>query len=253
MQERLRSENSEDYLQMNKKHWDVWGKRYRVKQADRLEQIRNGEPYLEKIEPKLAPYLANIKGKRVIVPQFGDGLVMLACAKKGAEVTGVDLSAEQIRLAKDAAAYCSVKVELVEADWQNLPKTVARDYFDLVVTECGIFCWIQKPEAWMENAFRVLKKGGRLVVSDFHPISVIAEENDGKVTFKKSYFDQRPEVYQPSEDAPPAVEFLWKLSDIINAAIHTGFQIESVDEYYTEQGTKKTPILPTDFILVARK
>jgi len=102
----------------------------------------------------------------VIVFQFGDGLVMLACAKKGAIVTGVDFSSEQIRLARKAAKYCGVDVKLVEADCQNLPQSVPTDYFDLVVTECGIFCWIQNLEAWMKNAYKVLKKNGRLAVSD---------------------------------------------------------------------------------------
>jgi len=56
--------NSEDYIQMNKKHWNVWGKRYRSKQAERLKKIQEGGPYVEKIEPKLAPYLRNIKERK---------------------------------------------------------------------------------------------------------------------------------------------------------------------------------------------
>ncbi|HVP26792.1 MAG TPA: class I SAM-dependent methyltransferase [Candidatus Bathyarchaeia archaeon] len=238
---------------MNKKHWNTWAKRDWRYKTCRLKHIRDGEPYIEKFEPKLAPYLRNIKGKKVIVFQFGDGLVMLACAKKGATVTGVDFSSEQIRLARKAAEYCGVNVKLVEADCQNLPKTAPRNYFDLVVTECGIFCWIQNPETWMKNACEVLKKNGKLAVSDFHPISVISEEKDGKITFKKSYFDQCPEEYKPEKDVPTAVLFLWKLSDIINAAIRAGFQIEYVEEYYAEQEDKKVPILPTDFLLVAKK
>lgn len=55
------------------------------------------------------------------------------------------------------------------------------------------------------------------------------------------------------KDAPPATEFLWKLSDIINAAIHAGFQINHVEEYYVEQKPGKVPLLPTDFLLVATK
>lgn len=88
---------------------------------------------------KTGPYLKHIKGKRIIVPQFGDSLAMLACAKKGAIVTGVDLSSEQVRLARKAAKYIGVDVELVEADWQDLPRSISKNYFDLVVTECGIF------------------------------------------------------------------------------------------------------------------
>jgi hypothetical protein len=52
---------------------------------------------------------------------------------------------------------------------------------------------------------------------------------------------------------PPAVEFHWKLSDIVNAAIRAGFRIERLEEFWVEHEDKKTPLLPTDFLLVAAK
>jgi ubiquinone/menaquinone biosynthesis C-methylase UbiE len=254
----LRHEGSGNYLQTNRKHWDVIAARGRQKKAAFLEQIRDGAPYLEEVEPKIAPYLKDIKGKNIIVLQFGDGLVMLACAKNGAVVTGVDFSREQVRLAREAAAYCGVDVRLVEADCQNLPENVAKNHFDFAVAECGIFIWTKNLDAWMRSAYRVLRIGGKLVVSDFHPLSIIAEEKNRSVAFRKSYFDQGAKTYEPEfwgdeENAPPAVEFLWKLSDIINAAIQAGFKINRVEEYYVEQKTEGVPLLPTDFLLVATK
>jgi SAM-dependent methyltransferase len=247
-------ENLEVYTKVNKKHWNVWAKRDWPYKKERLKQIRNGGPFIEEVEPKLAPYLKNIQGKKVLVPQFGDGLVMLVCAKKGATVTGVDLSSAQIQLAKEASAYCGVHVNLLEGDIQKLPRDVPNDYFDIAVTECGIFGWIGNLDAWMSNVYRVLKNGGKLIVSDFHPLSVIAEEKKGKVTFKRSYFDQGPKIVRPKKDVPPAVEFVWKLSDVINAAICAGFRIECVEEYYVKQARRrKAPFLPTDFLLAATK
>jgi len=255
---KVRPEGPRNYLRVNKKHWDAIATRDKPKKAILLKQIRDGCPYLERVEPKIAPYLKDIKGKRIIVLQFGDGLVMLACAKKGAVITGVDFSSEQVRLAKEDAAYCGVDVRMVEADCQNFPKSVPNDHFDFAVAECGIFVWIKNPDAWMRSAYRVLRSCGKLIVSDFHPLSIIAEEKDGSVTFRKSYFDQHPQTYEPKfwgdeETVPQAVEFLWKLSDIINAAIRAGFQINCIEEYYVEQENKRVPLLPTDFLLVATK
>jgi len=238
---------------MNKQYWDAIATRDWAKKAELRKQIRDGLPYLERMEPKMDPYLKDLSGKKAIVLQFGDGLVLLACAKKGAIVTGVDLSGEQVRLAKKGAAYCGVNVKLVEADCQNLPKSIPNNHFDLAVAECGVFIWIENIEAWMRNAYRVLKSGGKLIVSDFHPLSIIAEETDGAVTFRKSYFDQRPEVRQPEENDPPTVEFLRKFSDVINATIQAGFYIARVEEYYVEQKAKDVPVIPTDFLLVATK
>ena len=245
-------EGSRDYIRVNKRHWNAIAKRDQSRKAEMLKQIRDGAPYLEKWEPKIASYLKDIKGKKIIVPQFGDGLVMLACAKKGAIVTGVDFSSEQIRLVREAAAYCSVNVNLVEADWQNLPESVPNNYFDLAVTECGIFIWTKNLDAWVRNACRVLKNDSKLILSDFHLISMIAELKDGKVTFRRSYFDQSPEVCQSEENAPPSIEFRWKLSDIINATIQAGFRVNRVEEFYIEE-TAGIPFIPNNFLLVATK
>jgi SAM-dependent methyltransferase len=239
---------------MNKRHWNAIAQRDRASKMEMFRLIKEDvTSYFEKWEPKLARYLKHVKGKKIIVPQFGDGLVMLACAKKGAIVTGVDFSSEQILFAREAAEYCGVRVNLVEADWQNLPKSIPNNYFDLVVAECGIFIWIADLDSWMKNAFKVLKKYGKLIVSDFHPLSIIAEEKDGKITFRRSYFDQSPEICETEGDIPPSVEFRWKLSDIINAAIHAGFRIDYVEEYYIEQENKQPPFLPTDFLIAATK
>ncbi len=244
-----------DYLRVNKRHWDAIAKRDRTEKADMLRQIRDDTPYLEKWEPKLGPYLKHIKGKKIIVPQFGDGLVMLACAKKGAIVTGVDLSSEQVRSARKAAEYCGVTVELVEADWQNLPESIPNDHFDLVVTECGIFIWINDLDAWMKNAYRVLRNRGKLVVTDFHPFSIITEQVKGEIVVKKSYFDQGHGIENllSEENEPPAIEFLWKLSDIINAAINAGFRIDRVEEFYVEPKVRWIRLVPTDFLIAASK
>jgi ubiquinone/menaquinone biosynthesis C-methylase UbiE len=241
-----------DYLGVNKKHWNAIANRDRAQKADMYKQIRDDAPYLETWEPKLGPYLKDTKGKKIIVPQFGDGLVMLACAKKGAIVTGVDLSDEQVRLARKAAEYCGVNVELVEADWQNLLKSIRNDHFDLVITECGIFNWIQKLEAWMKNAYNVLKNRGTLIVTDFHPFSIITEFKDGNLAFRKSYFDQKPEVWKPETDVPPAIEFLWKLSDVVNSAIQAGFRVDHLEEFYVDE-PDGVPLIPNNFLLVATK
>jgi len=250
----MKPESDLDYVQVNKKHWNSAHQHYNPERAKYLKLIKTGYPYLEQVEPKIGPYLRKIKGKKIIVPQFGDGLLFLACAKKGASVTGVDISSEQIRLAKEGARYCGVDVVLIEADWQRLPETVPKNSFDIAVTECGIFIWIKSLDAWMKNTYRVLRKGGRLIVSDFHPLSLCTEnkQNGGPVVFTRSYFDQQPRVRR-EKGVPPSIEFTWKLSDIVNAAIDAGFHIDHVEEYYVKEKAGRIPMIPTDFLIAATK
>jgi lipopolysaccharide biosynthesis glycosyltransferase len=101
----------------------------------------------------------------------------------------------------------------------------------------------------------VLKKNGRLVVTDFHPLSLIAEEKEGKTTIERSYFNQGcPINHLASEnDEQPSNEFLWKLSDIVNASIKSGFRLDYLEEFYVKGESGKVPLIPTDFLLVATK
>jgi len=250
----MKPENDLDYVQVNKKHWNSAYQHYNPERAKYLKLIKAGYPYLKKIEPKIEPYLRKIKGKKIIVPQFGDGLLLLACAKKGAMVTGVDISSEQVRLAKEGAKCCGVDVVLIEADWQRLPKTVPNNSFDIVVSECGIFIWIKCLDAWMKNAYRVLRKAGRLIVSDFHPLSMCTKDqrNRESVILTRSYFNQQPRIHH-EKGVPPSIEFTWKLSDIINAAIDAGFHIDHIEEYYVKEKARRTPMVPTDLLIVATK
>jgi SAM-dependent methyltransferase len=251
----MKAERDPDYLEVNKKHWDITAKRNYPEKAEFLRWIRDNEPYLEKIEPKIFPYLQKIKGKKIIVPQFGDALALLACAKRGAIVTGVDFSSEQVRLARESAKYCKVNVTLVKADWEHLPKSVPINYFHFAVAECGIFVWMKNLDAWMKNAYRVLRTGGRLVVTDFHPFELITEQKEGKTVVKRSYFDQCQAINHlaSSKDAPPSAEFLWKLSDIVNAAIAAGLRIDRIEEFCYREKTVKAALVPTDFLIVATK
>jgi ubiquinone/menaquinone biosynthesis C-methylase UbiE len=247
-----------DYIRMNKRHWDaIATKNWAKKRAELPDIVRDPDSYLKRIEPYLHPYLEDVKGKRVIVLQFGDAHVMMACALKGAEVTGVDLSSEQVRLAGKAAEICGVDVKLVEADCQNLPDSIPSSYFDYAVAECGIFIWIADLHAWMRNANRVLKRGGRLLAQDFHPISLVAKDwrakiEDGIVAFRKSYLDQSPETYHREDNTPPAVEFTWKISDVINAAIDAGFQIDRLEEFY-DRPEESLNLIPNVYLLAATK
>jgi len=245
-------------VEINRKHWEAIAKRNEPQKAEYLNLIRDDHQYLEKIEPKIFPYLQKIQGKRIIVPQFGDALVLLACARRGANVTGVDLSREQIRLAKKEAKYCHVKATLIEADWQNLPESVPDNYYDLAVAECGIFIWIEHLDAWMKSTHRVLKTNGKMIVTDFHPFNLITGQERGRIVVKRSYFCQGHPINHLASDAseknaPQSAEFLWKLSDIINAAIEAGFQINRIEEFRVKQTAEAVSLVPTDFLLVATK
>jgi len=83
----------------------------------------------------------------------------------GCNVTGISLVPRQIELCKQNAAKHKVedKVTFMEMDYHNL--SFADESFD-VVWALESFCYGQPKSKVIQEAFRVLKKGGRLIIVD---------------------------------------------------------------------------------------
>jgi len=245
-------------VEINKRHWDtVAGQDWSAKRDEYTSIARDPDLYLREHEFMLYPYLEGVCGSRVIVLQFGSAHVLLACALKGARVTGVDISSTNVRLARKALRLCHATARLVEADCQNLPPSIPRSYYDFAVAECGVLIWISDLGAWMRNAHAVLRDEGVLLVQDFHPVSCIARDfrvkagGDRTVILERSYLDQSPKYLEP-EGRPPCVNFTWRLSDVLNAAIDAGFAVRRLEEFY-DRPDEESNLIPNKYLLVASK
>jgi ubiquinone/menaquinone biosynthesis C-methylase UbiE len=85
----------------------------------------------------------------------GTGCDLLQFVKHGAKATGIDVTSEHLRLARERLAG---RATILEADATNLPfEDGSLDY----VYSHGVLMTIDKPADVVKEVFRVLKPGGR--------------------------------------------------------------------------------------------
>jgi SAM-dependent methyltransferase len=129
---------------------------------DALREADDCEPYA--ISDAIHGYSAS-KGLKVLDVGCGNGYVLYQYARHGAEVTGVDLTQTAIELSRKRFALGGLSGQFREVDGNNLP--FPGDHFDIVCS-MGVLHHISNPQPMVNEMFRVLKPGGRLIVMLYH-------------------------------------------------------------------------------------
>lgn len=107
-------------------------------------------------------------GKRVLEVGCGAGTDLVRFAKGGAIVTGVDLSASAIELARANFAQQGLTGDLREADAEALP--FSDETFDFVYAH-GVVQYTANDRALVNECRRVLKTGGTAVFQVYNRVS----------------------------------------------------------------------------------
>ncbi|ARD49535.1 class I SAM-dependent methyltransferase [Sporosarcina sp. P33] len=132
------------------------------------DELMNDIPYDAYVE-LLDLASAGVFGKKVLDIGCGTGLLSAMLAKKGAKVTGVDLSADMLEVAAHRAQSLSLDIEFIEQPMQQLD---VGDTFDAAVISIDSLNYVIR-QADVEETFRriysALNKGGVLLF-DVHSL-----------------------------------------------------------------------------------
>ena len=104
----------------------------------------------------LQSLLGNIREKRVLDLGCNVGIIANLLVEKGAEVTGVDISAPTLNLGHNFHQ----RVTFIRADAQNLP--FKENSFDRVIC-IEVLEHVPKPQHLIDRALQVLKPGGSFI------------------------------------------------------------------------------------------
>src|SRR4051794_27465855 len=155
-----------DPVDTNRRYWNALADVHGQDAYYDSEALIAGESSLrDDEEAAVREAVGDVAGLDVVHIQCHIAHDSISLARRGARVTGVDLSPVALAKARDLAERCGVQLELVEGDAAALPSTL-HGRFDLAYATIGVLCWIGDLGAWMRSAHAVLRPGGRLLLQD---------------------------------------------------------------------------------------
>ncbi len=164
--------------------------------------------------------LGDVSGKDVIELGCGTAYFGAWLAKRGARVTGVDITPAQLETARRCSAETGIEMELIEANAEEVP--LPDESFDLAISEYGASIWCD-PYKWIPEAARLLRPGGELVFLCNSTLSILCSPDTGKVVERLA----RPQFGMHRFEWPEddGVDFHIQHSDWIRLLRENGFEI----------------------------
>lgn len=172
----------------------------------------------------LVKFAGIVSGETVLDVGTGTGVVAITAARIGAQVTGLDLTAELLEHARENSRISQQEqIVWTEGDAESLPYPDAS--FDVVVSQFG-HMFAPRPEVAVREMRRVLKPGGRIAFATWPPEHLV-----GRVFA----FVGRHSPPMPAGAAPPP---LWGNPAIITERLAAGF-----DSPFFERGVMRASAL----------
>ncbi len=223
----------QEYFDANKQLWNQRTVVHKDSSFYNLAGFKNGETVLTPIELN---ELKNVSGKTMLHLQCHFGMDSLDWARRGAFVTGIDLSDIAISEAKKLNNELNLNAKFVCSNVYDLREQLDAK-FDIVFTSYGTIGWLPDLDKWAAIVSHYLKLGGLFYIAEFHPVLWMFDDD---FTHIKFHYDNREIIATESEgtytdrNAPVSgKEYSWNhsISEVLNALINAGLKIEFFNEY----------------------
>ena len=249
----------EDYSALHKKAWEFDAYQFWVRTSGTpAERAARDRADPRRMLKQHAAYFESFAGVRVANICGSCGKKAIPLALLGAEVTIFDISEDNRRYALETAEAAGVSIDFEVCDIMKIDLDRYAGRFDVVFMEGGVLHYFHDIGAFMEIMNRLLRPGGRLICSDFHPFTKIMDALQlGQPTM--SYFST--EVFEGEmaharfydeetrRRIPKCRYRKYTVSEILNAIIGSGFVLERFDEHPAWENDR----LPGEFTAVAKK
>ena len=182
-------------------------------------------PFYDRKVPE--DWLRDIKGKRVLCLAGAGGLQapLLACA--GADVTVIDISNKMLDKDREVAKNENLHIEIVKGNMCDL--SVFSDcYFDYIINPPSLM-YIPELSVVFRECYRVLNKGGALIMMAPNPINYVCDYiDDGNGGYYKAV--HRMPFCSKDYDDSDWIEYGHTMEEYLGGLIECGFFINGYVE-----------------------
>jgi SAM-dependent methyltransferase len=224
--------SSPDYIERNRASWTKANVEYTDARAEHdwaKDEIRWG---MTGVPEAALGVFGDVAGKDVIELGCGTAYFGAWLAKRGARVTGVDITPAQLETARRCEAKFGLGMAFIEANAEEVP--LADASFDLAVSEYGASIWCD-PYLWIPEAARLLRPGGELVFLRNSTILMLcAPEEEGVAAEERLLRPQRG-LHRMEWPDDEGVEFHLAHGEWIRLLRESGFDVEGLWELYAAE------------------
>ena len=246
-----------DYSAQHKKAWEFDAYAFWVQQNGTPEElaqkdVENPRAMLR----KYAQYFDRFEGIRVANICGSCGKKAVPLALLGAEVTVFDISEQNRRYAMETARAANAGISYEVCDVLEIDRVKYGGTFDVVFMEGGILHYFHDISEFMGIMYALLKPGGKMICSDFHPITKVMDTLKMGMPYVGYFNTETVECEmaharfydeETRKQIPLCSLRKYTVSEIINAMIDSGFMLKRFDEHPSWEDRD----LPGEFTAVA--
>lgn len=210
--------------------WNIISSAYQRKTGISLKDVHYGPISPGEVDLKL---LGNVKGKDVLEIGCGGGQNAIVLKKWGARSVGIDLSREQLEVARKLAKKERVKIPFYRGTMEDLSR-FSDESFDIILSAFGVG-YTDNLAKTFEEVHRVLRRNGLFVFADTHPIvdrGNIARHGKRRTWEISDYFNRRKHTWTwRIEDKVAKFRTRHRtIQDYFETLIQVGFSVERILE-----------------------